>query len=134
MGFFLWHGTAAVSAEKCAKQGLDERLAASGLYGAGIYFAEQSCKSHQYTRKGLTSSGEHCMFYMRVALGNPHITGAMLQQRRMEDIDPSGKTDCVIATKGPVAGHFAGRQEHTEFIVYDRYQCYPEFIIYYKPA
>jgi hypothetical protein len=28
----------------------------------------------------------------------------------------------------------ASGQEHREFIVYDRHQVYPEFIIYYKSA
>ena len=73
------------------------------------------------------------MFYMRVCMGNPYLTQSMQSgKKRMEDIDSSGKTDSVVATRGPKVGHHAGTQYHQEFIVYDRYACYPEFLLTYK--
>ena len=49
--WYLFHGTSEDVAEIIAQNGFDERLAnMGGLYGAGVYFAEEACKSHQYTR------------------------------------------------------------------------------------
>jgi hypothetical protein len=48
--------------------GFDERVAAlSGLYGAGVYFANQSCKAAQYA--SANPAGEKVILISRVTLG-----------------------------------------------------------------
>ena len=117
---FLFHGTNPDVAKTIAKHGFDERIAAlTGLYGGGCYFAENSCKSNQYAR-ATTAAGEQVMLYCRVLLGDAHRTNQNLQNQRRAP----NHCDSVVAS--------GGTQVHREFIVYDRHQVYPEFIIYYK--
>lgn len=124
---FLFHGTAPDTARVIAKNGFDERVGAlTGLYGGGCYFAENSCKSNQYARV-TTPAGERTMLYCRVLMGDAYRTSANLREaRRAPDKPGSGGAafDSVLAS--------GGAQVHREFIVYDRNQVYPEFIIYYK--
>eukprot|EP00808_Paulinella_micropora_P027443 g36405.t1 len=68
----LWHGTKADFCELIAKQGLDERLANNGLFGHGIYFAENSSKSDEYIEPD--RQGNCYIFLARVCLGVPHST------------------------------------------------------------
>ena len=50
---FVYHGTSANIASVICRHGFDERVAAlSGLYGAGIYFANQSCKASHCKHRG----------------------------------------------------------------------------------
>lgn len=45
---YLFHGTSPQNAAIITRHGFDERVASmQGLYGAGTYFAEDSCKAHQ---------------------------------------------------------------------------------------
>jgi len=106
--------------------GFDERVAnIKGLYGAGTYFAENNCKSMQYT-KSPNANGEYTMIYSRVLLGHACLTSQGLAKvRRAPDRQPNVPFDSVLAS--------GGTQVHREFIVYDRHQTYPEFIIYFKP-
>eukprot|EP00927_Polykrikos_kofoidii_P027826 TRINITY_DN24372_c0_g1_i1.p1 TRINITY_DN24372_c0_g1~~TRINITY_DN24372_c0_g1_i1.p1 ORF type:complete len:219 (-),score=31.34 TRINITY_DN24372_c0_g1_i1:113-769(-) len=109
------------------KEGFDERVARGGLYGEGIYTAEQACKSNQYTE--INGVGQRLLFICRVVLGCPKYTSTTLSGRRPVD---TGKEDSVIANRGTVQGGRNGWQHHREFIVYDRHQIYPEFMVTYK--
>ena len=118
---FLFHGTTPDHVKIIAELGFDERVASlGGLSGSGCYFAENSCKSHQYTRQ-TNSAGEYIMLYCRVLLGAPHCTNQNLQNMS----HAPNHCDSVVAS--------GGTQVHREFIVYDRSQVYPEYVIYYKP-
>jgi hypothetical protein len=74
---FLFHGT--TKHEDILEKGLDQRYSkTSGMFGQGIYFADQSSKSNQYSRpenckkNGHAADCRQCkriMFYCRVALG-----------------------------------------------------------------
>lgn len=127
---YLFHGTSSHIAELISEHGFDERVASlGGLYGGGIYFAEASCKSLQYAP---AEDGLHRMLYCRVLLGDPHYTQQqMTQVRRPPDRRGSSGLlyDAVVANSGAMAGARSGRQEHREFIVYDRTQVYPEFLV-----
>ena len=112
---FLYHGTPAEVADIITEHGFDERVAAlSGLYGAGVYFASQSCKSAQYAK----DEGIKTLLIARVALGDPfYASGTELRQARRPPERSSafsrGLTyDSVVANRG-------GTQAHREFIVYD---------------
>mmetsp|Transcript_82430 Transcript_82430/g.229709 ORF Transcript_82430/g.229709 Transcript_82430/m.229709 type:complete len:486 (+) Transcript_82430:663-2120(+) len=123
---FLFHGTTTENAEMIARQGFDERVAGKGLYGSGIYFAHEACKSSQYGGRGI---GAITVFVIgRVVLGDPHYTKtAMASQKRPPERDPTTHRlyDSVVASGG-IAN--SGSQVHSEYVVYDRLQAYPEFI------
>ena len=134
---------AARTAPIIAQTGFDERVSSmSGLYGAGTYFAEDACKSNQYSSDA-NSFGERVIIYARVLVGDAYHTRTALREIRRPPVRPNfvlssssadgdakagGDTyDSVIA--GPGVG---SAQVHKEFIVYDHTQIYPEFIVYYK--
>ena len=98
----------------------------------GTYFAENSCKSEQYTKPN--ADGVHCILYCRVLLGKIHYTKTtMVGHTRPPQIGTSTEIfDSVVAPTGPMENHAQKVQIHREFIVYDRAQVYPEFAIFYK--
>jgi hypothetical protein len=115
---FLWHATKHEIADVIIKEGVDERVCSlGGLFGAGVYFAEESCKSGQYAKK---YQGKHYFFLSRVCLGRPYYATTCMNSTRRA---PDG-SDCVIANVGS-----AINLGHRELIVYDRFQAYPEFLI-----
>jgi hypothetical protein len=123
----LFHGTAPATARLIAEYGFDERMASlSGLYGAGTYFAENACKSSQYARS-TTQAGERTMIYSRVLMGDAFRTNAHQAQIRRAPDKPGGRGRTFDSVLGS-----GGGQVHREFIVYDRTQIYPEYIIYFK--
>jgi serine/threonine protein kinase len=131
--FYLFHGTSHAVADIVAAAGFDERVAnMGGLYGAGVYFAENLCKSHQYTTPG--QGGERVAFYSRVMLGEAHVAPGRYRERR-PPLRPAaaggggGGSSC-FPYDSVVGGR--ARQVHREYIVYDRDQTYPEFLVYYK--
>lgn len=78
----LLHGTRDFhTGQAIAMEGFDNRVASSGLYGKGIYFTDQTCKSAQYaTPKGLKEKTSEDMIgtilIASVAIGDPfHVQG-----------------------------------------------------------
>jgi hypothetical protein len=115
----LWHGTKYANVDAIYKAGMDERVCQlHGMFGAGLYFAESSCKAGQYAERDM--HGSSWFFLCRVVLGNPYSTNeGMPQIRRAPD-----KFDSVVFHPGASAvGH------HRELIVYDKCQVYPECIV-----
>ena len=129
--FYLFHGTSSRMASVIAEHGFDERMAAlTGLYGAGSYFASNACKSHQYSQAHKDSS-DFVMLVCRVTMGEPYCTaGRHIQQRRPPDnpATPGRPFDSIFAESG-IAN--SGTQQHNEYVVFDRLQVYPEFIVRY---
>ena len=128
---FLFHGTSAENAKRIKEFGFDERVAKlNGLYGSGIYFAHQACKSLQYCDRD--SDGLSYFFVCRVTLGAVHYTEQRLVSWRRPPVMPGTGGllfDSVVANSG-VAND--GRQFHREYIVYDRTQVYPEYLVTVK--
>ena len=124
---YLYHGTSAEVASIISKHGFDERVGnVMGLYGAGVYFANQSCKAGQYTEKGKDNK---TMIISRVMLGDPfYIAGKMQQARR----PPDRKKGPVGTTYDSVVANQTQTQIHREFIIYEHRQAYPEYIIVYR--
>eukprot|EP00916_Digyalum_oweni_P018054 GHVL01030242.1.p1 GENE.GHVL01030242.1~~GHVL01030242.1.p1 ORF type:complete len:2110 (+),score=387.14 GHVL01030242.1:120-6449(+) len=119
--FWLFHGVRDTNAaNSIASEGFDERVANDGgLYGAGIYFASQACKSFQY------ANGR--MFLARVTLGEIHYPNQGHQGRRAPArATGKGTCDSVVAAGGQ------GSQVHHEYIVYDKAQTYPAYLIHFK--
>ena len=134
--FYLWHGTENDTVPIITLSGMPtEKLANSGsLYGLGMYFAENSSKSYDYTSR---QSSVKKMILFRVALGEIYYTKQALQLLKFPNAadqyfpDKSGKTfDSVVADKNT---HRSGAyQVHREFILFDTSQCYPEFVVTFK--
>jgi len=129
--FYLFHGTSSKSARFICEHGFDERVAnLNGLYGAGSYFAINSCKAHQYSLKYKDSS-TLVMIVCRVVMGSPYCTSTThTQKRRPPDnaATPGRPFDSIFAQHGIAHG---GHQQHNEYVVFDRQQVYPEFIVRY---
>lgn len=116
----LWHGTKAEIIDTIVKEGFDERVCSlSGMFGAGLYFAENSCKSGQYAETDRMNS--HWFLLCRVRLGRAYYATSPMNSVRKA---PDGFDSVVF---NPRSGHAMGH--HRELIVYDRYQAYPEYIV-----
>jgi hypothetical protein len=123
----LYHGSSAEVVDIIVHHGFDERVAQmSGLYGAGVYFANQSCKASQYVTAD--QKGVKTLIIARVSIGDPHYAASGLQNQRRppERGSPFSKGtlfDSVVANGG------TGSQVHREIIVYDHRQAYPEYVV-----
>ena len=117
-------------AEIVTRHGFDERVAAlSGLYGAGVYFANQSCKAGQYAQKD--AKGEKIIIVSRVALGDPYYASSHLSQMRRPP-DRNAQTWGAGLTFDSVVANTSSSQAHRELIVYDHRQAYPEYVVHYR--
>jgi hypothetical protein len=131
---FLWHGTKAGLKDVIAKQGLDERVAINGLFGHGIYFAENSSKSDEYITPD--AAGNCYIFLSRVCLGVSQSTLKSTRgMRRPANRSPENIFDSVL---GECKEHKtfgkpgACLQRYREFIVFDRKQTYPELLVTFQ--
>ncbi|CAB3362437.1 Hypothetical predicted protein [Cloeon dipterum] len=107
--------------------GFDLKFArSSGLFGAGIYFAEHSSKSNNYSfglgkgcgahNNSKCSQCERVMLVCKIAMGKTHetnSTGTKLPQ-------------------GCHSLHFTSPNRESEIIIYDEAQVYPSYIVKYK--
>mmetsp|Transcript_108063 Transcript_108063/g.345100 ORF Transcript_108063/g.345100 Transcript_108063/m.345100 type:complete len:2853 (+) Transcript_108063:122-8680(+) len=146
---YLWHGCPADVVKPITQDGFDERLAASCLYGTGVYFTPQACKALQYARadgcsirhkrcgkKICTCPGPKYLLYSRVCLGVPfYAKKAMKDLRRPPQQEFAGcrqpvPCDSVVANPG-VAKSPTERQEHRECVIWNHagMQAYAEFIV-----
>jgi len=129
---FLFHGTDERVARVIAEFGFDERRASlGGLYGAGTYFASNSCKSLQYSKID-NASGCFVMLVCRVCMGWPYRTRAQHGQQRIppdNSATPGRPFDSIFAETG-VAN--SGSQKHNEYVIFDRSQAYPEYLVHMK--
>eukprot|EP00435_Cladocopium_sp_Y103_P065565 s203_g27.t1 len=113
----LIHGTTQDKVDQIANFGFDERLAReNGLYGQGVYFTDQSCKSFQYS--GAKKQNAGCLIIARVILGHPCEAQGPMRNLKVEppidENNPSkGRCHSVIARPGIPNGW--GEQVHREF-------------------
>jgi hypothetical protein len=130
---FLYHGFKAEYLDTITTYGLDEHVGSlDGMFGAGIYFADMISKSDQYVVPN--SDGRYSVFVARVCLGAAHkATGTMCGERRapvMADM-PGRPFDSVVYDQS--CGNFTGGGFHyNEFIVYNKAQAYPEFLVEFE--
>merc|ERR1712048_392717 len=96
--------------EPIYKKGFETRLSnMEGLYGAGTYFAEESCKSFQYCDQ----QDERCIVLARVTLGHAYRTQGPLQGHRLAPQN----CDSVVAEVG--IGNGINVQQHREFVIFN---------------
>ncbi|KAG2388398.1 hypothetical protein C9374_000562 [Naegleria lovaniensis] len=128
---YLWHGTTPETLNTIVEYGFDERVSnLSGPFGAGIYFAENSSKSDDST------TNEFPMLLSRVVLGRQifeaESKGQSLKDHRRPPLIPNiqhGKERVFDSVHGKSN---ASSSAYNEYIVYDKNQCYPEFLIKYQ--
>jgi len=153
--YYLFHGLSCNIVDKILESGFDERVSnLAGLFGSGIYFAEDSSKSGTYCHgtdcaqvgavygKGTSTctcrdnnETERCMFVCRVSMGTGWVRleatskdGQIL--RRPPEKDDGSFYDSVIGQSTKFNEEAA--VDYREFIVYDRRQCYAEYLIYFS--
>ena len=137
----LFHGTKPDAVSTLCNRGFDEHVGSlAGFLGAGCYFAENSSKSDEYVPPG----AKQYMFLSRVVLGTPFVTPATAGHRGLRrppcvhgHFDMPGRTcghdrfNSLVATTK--ATDLRSSLHHfREFVVYDRSQCYPEYLIEYE--
>ena len=157
---FLFHGTDPdVALVHITEHGFDERVAnLNGLYGAGSYFANQSCKASQYAKAtseyvryegGVRWLTVKTMIIARVALGDPYYaTGHRQKARRPPVREQAPQSIWQFLTQGgmskpgadsltydSVVANESGTQIHREFILYGHEAAaYPEYVVKYIEA
>ena len=130
----LFHGSPMMHA--ITKGGFDERHSyIGGMFGAGVYFAENSSKSNQYVF-GI-GGGDGCtehrdkscyicnrqLLFCRVTLGKPYVITSAC---RMAHAPPGHHS---VIGRPSVCG-----LAFTEYVIYRGEQAYPEFLITYRIA
>ncbi|BFZ14792.1 hypothetical protein BsWGS_17831 [Bradybaena similaris] len=140
---YLFHGTKSWPA--IVANGIDPRVSGEGgMFGKGIYTAEKFIKSDQYTDSRSHRAAPETTLYMilaRVLLGNVflcdhnHPSVASKQSIKLtrppcvqclKDICTCAKQELFDSVMGD------GKWIFREFVVYDRFQCYPEYLISYQ--
>eukprot|EP01135_Chromosphaera_perkinsii_P010150 Nk52_evm16s2039 gene=Nk52_evmTU16s2039 len=141
--FFLFHGSCSRNTDAIIVQGLDNRVTSEHgkMFGKGIYFAENSSKSNQYADCSFCGydncngcvDGVFVMFLCRVVLGEPYITSQKIVNLERPPPKPSGGYGLYDSVFGESQEHIPDSAlKYREFVVYNQFQVYPEYIIYYK--
>ena len=135
----LLHGTSSENANSIVLEGFDHRTCQNAFYGAGVYFAGAACKSHQYTCENhrpscCDCSSERTLIISRVALGDSYLA---TETRKKETRPPlrkesSGTYDSIMVSPGAIQGHPKTKQIHQEFVIFDREQAYPCYVVQYE--
>ncbi|CAH1787703.1 unnamed protein product [Owenia fusiformis] len=149
---YLFHGVKPEYVDGISKHGADARMSKNAMMGSGIYMAESSTKSDQYsdhkpnpiTGKGRVAKGTDLkMFLMRVLLGNVYVAESdydfkmppcLKYKKGCNDIQCSkghDKYDSVMAIYRPKTNP-KQPLNFREFIVYEKSHAYPEYIITYQ--
>jgi len=126
----LFHGTKPESADLIAQNHFDMSFACkTGLFGAGLYFAESGSKSDEYVKPD--KSNHYPIILARVSLGRVNYCSAPDPVRdpgreRLEGSCIKGEYHSVLGDRKKAKGTYR------EFVVYDHYQVYPQFIVWYS--
>ena len=134
----LLHGTSWENANSIVQNGFDNRTCQRGMYGAGVYFASASCKSHQYTCTQHTSccgcDCERTLIIARVALGDAVLATETRYGERRPPVrsNSSGTHDSIVVHPGLIRGHHRQHQVHQEYVIFDREQAYPAYVVQYE--
>ncbi|GAA6086734.1 protein mono-ADP-ribosyltransferase PARP12-like [Tachysurus ichikawai] len=117
----LFHGTQESLIEAICEQNFDWRICGVNgtLYGKGSYFARDASYSDQYSRSADTTKK---MFVARVLVG--HYTSG-----HHNFVRPPPKT----VGKGLYDSCVDNCSNASIFVIFEKYQIYPEFIIEYSP-
>jgi hypothetical protein len=121
---YLWHGTKPEAVDIISHEGFDERVCnLGGLFGAGVYLADEVSKSDQYTTPTPPNdpyNGVYHIFLVRGTMGKFEKVSTGTKEARRA---PAG---CQS-----VLGQI-DKNKYREYIIYDGWLAYPEYIIEYK--
>merc|ERR1712216_742554 len=124
---WLLHGSSHAAAEGITTHDFDmTRANPSGLFGAGVYFAESISKADEYV-EGARENGRELfpLLLCRVCLGNVYYCDIRRPDRRaLEDGCLNGRWHSVLGDRKKTSKTFR------EFIIYDNLQAFPAYIIY----
>ncbi|CAE7242247.1 DGCR14 [Symbiodinium sp. CCMP2592] len=117
---YLLHGTKQHNLDSVLKDGLRTKFSLhkspDGLYGRGLYFANNSCKAFQYAGHG------GCIIVCRVVLGRIERLSDQCYSRFF-----ASPTFHSAMAEGKLTR--AQAQAHDEYIVYNDDAVYPEFVL-----
>mmetsp|Transcript_126016 Transcript_126016/g.251554 ORF Transcript_126016/g.251554 Transcript_126016/m.251554 type:complete len:1282 (+) Transcript_126016:49-3894(+) len=128
--FLMFHGTKPEAANLIAQNHFDMSFACkTGLFGAGLYFAESCSKSDEYVKAD--KEDRFPVVMCRVTLGHinyvPHKDPTKDPGReKLESSCLTGEYHSVLGDRKKAKGTYR------EFVVYNHYQVYPHFIVWYK--
>ena len=129
---FLFHGTNEQSAGLIAENGFDPSRG-GGLYGAGSYCADYSCKSMQYAGGQRPLPGQERIFLIcRVLMGRAYQTKTALSQIKEPPENDLGERCHSVFAKEGVVWNGSHWQTHNEYITYHSDQIYPEYLVHVK--
>ena len=135
----LLHGTSWENANSIVREGFDHRTCQHAFYGAGVYFAGAACKSHQYTCENhkpfcCNCGSERTLIISRVALGDSYLATETRKKERRPPLrrESSGTYDSIMVRPGAIQGHPKTKQIHQEFVIFDREQAYPCYVVQYE--
>jgi len=133
----LLDGTSWKNANSIVCEGFDNRMCQNAFYGAGVYFACAACKSHQYTcnqhKKCCSCKCQRTVIIARVALGDSYVATETRKKERRPPVRSasSGTYDSIVVKPGLIKGHHKPNQVHQEYVIFDREQAYPAFVVEY---
>ncbi|KAI5623859.1 poly [ADP-ribose] polymerase 12, partial [Silurus asotus] len=114
----LFHGTQQSLIEAICEQNFDWRICGVNgtLYGKGCYFARDASYSDRYSQ----SAGSKKMFVARVLVGHYTVGSSSFVRPPSKAIGKGFYDSCVDNCSNP-----------SIFIIFEKYQIYPEFVIEY---
>ncbi len=154
--YHLFHGTNVKIAEVIAQKGFEARVGRdNGRFGAGVYFAEYSSKSNQYTpcphcgapNPVVAANSGECkcgkverlfpMFVARVLLGDVHVALDKqnfdpFYQQRLAPLRNGSQFDRYDSVFGETVEHGGSVLLYREMVIYDNASAYPEFLMWYR--
>ena len=121
---WLFHGTSKDIVEPICQQGFDWRLSGSkhgARYGKGSYFAVEASYSHNYSSKAVQ---DVCRVFMAKVIVGSYVAGSYETQR-----PPSKDSSDPLSPLHDSCVNNVGKP--TIFVVFERSQAYPYYIIDY---
>ncbi|CAL1537023.1 unnamed protein product [Lymnaea stagnalis] len=129
---YFFHGTKVRYVNLIAENGFNMSVAGLGQFGRGIYGAERSTKSDQYT--DATGPFQN-MLLVRMTLGNVYLcrTNETRLLIRNASLPPTKDDTGNLVTYNSVMSDFKDDVlgVFREFIIYNETQFYPEYVIEY---
>jgi hypothetical protein len=131
--FLFFHGTSPEGADAISRNDFDISYASkTSLFGSGLYFAESCSKSDEYC-KADPKTKWFPMLVVRVSLGHVNYiaTREPLKdpgKKEMEQSCLTGECHSILGDRKKVSGTYR------EFVIFDNYQAYVCFIVWYTRA
>lgn len=131
---YLFHGTLLRSSLNICQNDIRIELSGSktgAAFGPGFYMSESFTKADEYAHDEPDAyyDGVFAVIVFRVCLGKTFVTTEFdypIENRRAYDHVESGECDSVIGDRAKATGTFR------EFIIYNKDQAYPEYVILYE--